>query len=730
MAVGLFVFHSASSQSKWGEWKELYHDQSTTVKIQFKLIDNGCDLGKTSKFHCMIEGKLKSNDYYVNWKMDYVDCSGNIVSQNYSLNIGRGRDLNIAIEDMAYIFKGELTTPYYEVVGSSTQAAGSLIKAVAIPKDPEGIEGQTNINIGESTKLSVKGGSLGLSSQWVWYEDTCCGTSIGKGKSIIVHPSETKNYYVRAEGAEPSSLATVVITVDKNSHSPLYIAGKINLCEGEKTTLQVIGGKLGLNAQWIWYENTCLGKKVGEGASVEIAPNRDTKYYVRAEGPTNATSCVEILISVHQKSVAANYINCVKEICEGELAKLEISGGFLSSEAEWKWYSGRCDGKLFATGMNTSVSPSQTTTYYVKGEGFCNTTACVSTTMIVYRKSKTPNSIILDGKAYKHRKISLQVVGGSLGADAEWKWYKGSCVAENEIGTGSNIITKTNSDSYFFVKGVGKCNETNCISIYITPEPFHKWEKRFNSGKFMHFGWYTGPGVVLLNVPSYGISPDGLGGYSPFKDSIIDIGGLDWQLGCNFHPIMTDFFSLGFNAELLGGNIRNILKPNSANPEHYTYAGLKIGGELALGTKNRKLLTTYQANFMFNNYQNISRVNGDVNQTFYDDNFVQEILGLGIRFISYKKLFGDHNAKRCIDFTFNLCRRSLQGEVPLLIVDKNKNIDNWNSGFGFTWWLSPSWIIQGSYSSNVVRPSSSSNPTPVTEYFFQGKLVHSFNKFY
>lgn len=53
---------------------------------------------------------------------------------------------------------------------------------------------------GTSKTLSVNGGSIGTGGSWNWYTGSCGGSSVGTGSSIVVNPSITTTYYVRAEG--------------------------------------------------------------------------------------------------------------------------------------------------------------------------------------------------------------------------------------------------------------------------------------------------------------------------------------------------------------------------------------------------------------------------------------------------------------------------------------------------------------------------------------------------
>ncbi len=81
------------------------------------------------------------------------------------------------------------------------------------------------------------------------------------------------------------------------------------------------------------------------------------------------------------------------EVCIGSLATLTLNGGSLGTGANWKWYSGSCNGSLIGSGTSITVTPSVNTTYYVKAEGGCNTTTCVQLTIAV--KTAPPSASVL-----------------------------------------------------------------------------------------------------------------------------------------------------------------------------------------------------------------------------------------------------------------------------------------------------------------------------------------------
>jgi subtilisin-like proprotein convertase family protein len=59
--------------------------------------------------------------------------------------------------------------------------------------------------------------------------------------------------------------------------------------------------------------------------------------------------------------------------CAGTPVTLTANGN-LNNSVSWKYYTGSCGGTLVGTGNSISVSPTVTTTYYVRGEGGCGTT--------------------------------------------------------------------------------------------------------------------------------------------------------------------------------------------------------------------------------------------------------------------------------------------------------------------------------------------------------------------
>ena len=234
---------------------------------------------------------------------------------------------------------------------------------------------------------------------------------------------------------------------------------------------------LGSGAQWVWYDEAGCGvNQIGTGASITYTPSAvpgPHTFYVRAEGFCNTTSCASIVITVKDPSVApASASATVSTLCAGDQTTLIVTGGFLGTGAQWKWYSGSCGGSLVGLGNNVIVNTGSTTTYYVRAEGDCNTTLCESTTVTVRTLSTDPasassnapgNAICIGGS------VTLSVAGGGLGDNSDWVWYEDGCGNGAPIGTGSSVIITPSYEGLhsYYVRAEGPCNTTNCVGVSV-----------------------------------------------------------------------------------------------------------------------------------------------------------------------------------------------------------------------------------------------------------------------
>ncbi|HWB64526.1 MAG TPA: SprB repeat-containing protein, partial [Chitinophagales bacterium] len=396
-------------------------------------------------------------------------------------SVGTGSSISVTpTSTTTYFVRAEDPSP----CSSNTICASVTITVSQASTAPTGINATAStICNGNSTTLTVQGGSLGTGASWKWYTGTCGGTPVGTGASITVSPLTTTTYFVRAEDPSPCSTitacATATITVNQPSTAPTGAsATATTICNGSNTTLSVVGGSLGTGATWHWYSGSCGGASVGTGSSISVSPTTTTTYFVRAEDPSPCSSntiCASATITVNQPSSSPSSVTpSPATICNGQNSSLTVNGGSLGTGATWTWYAGGCGiGSSIGTGSTINVSPTTTTDYYVRAEGSAPcpvTTGCASATVTVNQLSTAPTSISGTTAVCIGGNTTLSVVGGSLGTGATWNWYSGSC-GGTFVGAGPSVTVSPTTNTTYYVRAEGTCNNTICASATVTVNP-------------------------------------------------------------------------------------------------------------------------------------------------------------------------------------------------------------------------------------------------------------------
>ena len=261
------------------------------------------------------------------WKW-YVGGCGNGAS------IGTGATINV---------NPTTTTTYYVRAEGDcgTTLCASVTVTVKNPSvAPTGASAVSpTICSGQSTDISVTGGSLGTNAVWKWYAGGCAsGASIGTGATINVNPTTTTTYYVRAEGdCNNTTCAQVTVTVKTLSTAPTGASAVSSpICLGGNTNISVTGGSLGTGASWKWYAGGCAsGATIGTGATINVNPATTTTYYVRAEGDCNNTNCASVQVVVNPISVGGTLAES-KTICAGSNSGLLSLTGNVGIVQRWE----------------------------------------------------------------------------------------------------------------------------------------------------------------------------------------------------------------------------------------------------------------------------------------------------------------------------------------------------------------------------------------------------------
>ncbi|MCZ2393856.1 MAG: hypothetical protein LC105_08380, partial [Chitinophagales bacterium] len=342
------------------------------------------------------------------------------------------------------------TTTYYVRATNNTSPcdtssgyASFTLNFSTLSEDPGGVTNSTGgvgVCAGTSITLTVDtsvSGSLGAGAQWVWYQGGCAsGASIGTGASIIVSPSTTTAYYVRAEGdcnnsACASSTAYIfepAVDPDSISIAPIHC-----IDFSENVTATVMGGTLGTGMQWYWYTDT-LTTSFATGDSVTFNLTSYEEIWVRAESdsslgsipaPCPATTTpisfdmTSLIYEVTPELLTDMYVNGGVDVyCDNASFTITVEGDLTAYQYDYSIHDYYTITSPIAqyllydedpslnpsavaidsnqTGVFNLSNVTTTTTYYGLVENICGTSDVLSVTITVNYSSTAPTSATAD----------------------------------------------------------------------------------------------------------------------------------------------------------------------------------------------------------------------------------------------------------------------------------------------------------------------------------------------
>ncbi len=200
---------------------------------------------------------------------------------------------------------------------------------------PTGIAGNNNICAGESTTLTIQGGSPGTSGTPEWFSGTCGSGIIGTGNSINISPIVTTTYFVRYNGnCNTTNCASVTINVDQPITAPV-LSGGSTICYGENVTLTGAGGNAP-PANWTWYENTVNGPQLGNGSSATVSPSNTTDYVVEVAGnggcPPAVSNTITVTLPTPDNTISGNNAQTTCRVAQnGYVHFLDPNGKLIAS---------------------------------------------------------------------------------------------------------------------------------------------------------------------------------------------------------------------------------------------------------------------------------------------------------------------------------------------------------------------------------------------------------------
>jgi hypothetical protein len=372
---------------------------------------------------------------------------------------------------------GTLNVNYYE----SSKAPSSI-----------DITPSATICKGTSVTLTARGARLGYGgSRYEWAEDNSFTTILKSSTTDSTYTTPAINtgvtYYVRiGNNTSPGAICAIntgsvsqVITVVDPTIAPTSVTSTSPFyCQGSPTaiTLAQVGGTLGSGANWQWsIDPTFTTVLTGQTSpSINVLPGTGpfpaatTTYYVRGENNTApcgaASASASYTITYKSSSVVADSVtSSTNGVCAGTSIDLTVNGGSLGSGAQWYWYANSCGGTPIDSGSTITVTPSTSTTYYLRAEGSCDTTNCVSKYVFIFEPAVDPDSISIDNDgvicADLSTNVTLTVVGGQLGTGMEWYWFDDPSFTSYVTSGNPIVVDVTGSSKEFWAIAISDGSE-------------------------------------------------------------------------------------------------------------------------------------------------------------------------------------------------------------------------------------------------------------------------------
>ncbi|MDR7212677.1 discoidin domain-containing protein, partial [Flavobacterium piscis] len=194
---------------------------------------------------------------------------------------------------------------------------------------------------------------------------------------------------------------------------------------------------------------TAPGINNAEDYTVPSGTTQTTWYRRTVTSGIYSDATIVIVQVVTTAPTAPTSITASATICTGQSTTLTVSGGSLGGSTGYaEWSTGSCGDTVIGTGSSITVSPTTTTTYFVRYRNACGSTTCISKTIKV--PTITSNKVDETCPVSNNGSISPILSGGISNVKyikITQKYASYQQIAEIEafeIFTGTNVARSTN----------------------------------------------------------------------------------------------------------------------------------------------------------------------------------------------------------------------------------------------------------------------------------------------
>ena len=320
-----------------------------------------------------------------------------------------GNSSSTSVAAIAGASGGTISVTANNSCGSSISRTLSVSTTV-IPAQPGSISGLTSVCQGSSNTYSISSVSGATSYTWTLPSGWSGNSS---STSIAATAGASGGFISVAANNSCGSGAsrTLSVSVTATPAQPGAISGLTSVCQGTTNTYSIspVSGA----TSYTWSLPFGWSGNLSSTSVAATAGASGGTISVKADNSCGSSTARTTSVTVPASSIAPTQASAnLASICKGDPSTLTVTGGLLGAGASWQWYSGSCGSTSVGIGGQISVSPTSTTTFFVRAEGSCNTTNCVSVTVTVNNCSGIETNEVFKGIAIypnpAHHNLSIE----------------------------------------------------------------------------------------------------------------------------------------------------------------------------------------------------------------------------------------------------------------------------------------------------------------------------------
>lgn len=284
--------------------------------------------------------------------------------------------------------------------------------------------------------------------------------------SDLITVSTSGTYSVQATDANGCVTSNhQVITETSPPAAPIVTpAGPVTLCtDGMNTSSQILTVTNYPGPGLSWSEGSSDVNMI----NINYADNFFA-LYTDGNGCTSQSNIV--VANVRPYSLPASSIGGDSTGCFGSSITMNVVGGTLESGDSWVWYEGTCGGTFVGTGASITISPSAGPhTYFVRAEGACGNTTCISRSVLIYSSGQlgTAQNVIVPASGCQGQTIAVTTAAIAGASYYQWSAPAGSLInglPSPQITSGPSMTltlgAPVSSGWYICVQGGNPCGTT------------------------------------------------------------------------------------------------------------------------------------------------------------------------------------------------------------------------------------------------------------------------------